>query len=344
MVLRTQTPATRMNTVPSPLPDFVEKSIDLGHPSLGTEIIECSDDFFADRNRLLNPEPPVFIPGRYDDHGKWMDGWESRRRRGGGHDHLVIKLGRPGILFGVNIDTTHFTGNYPPAASLEGTYSDGEIDENTEWFPLILMAELEGDRQHFMEIESRRVWTHLRFSIYPDGGVARLRLYGRVFCDWDATGPDTLIDFANSLNGGRVIGWNDAHFGHPRNLLNDGDGLNMGDGWETRRRRGPGFDWCIIELGHRCRVKEIIVDTAHFKGNYPDRFSIRAANLPHQPRKSLITQSIYWDELIGEHKLEMDCQNRFTVSNTDIGAVNYIRLNIFPDGGVSRLRVLGTLA
>ena len=134
-----------MNHIDTSVPDFVERGIDLGHPSLGTEIIECTDDFFADRNRLLNPEPPVFIPDKYDENGKWMDGWESRRRRNGGHDHMIIKLGRPGILFGVNIDTSHFTGNYPMAASLEGTYSDTQIDENVEWIPLVNMAELDGD-------------------------------------------------------------------------------------------------------------------------------------------------------------------------------------------------------
>lgn len=325
------------------LPDFVYRGVDLGHPSLGTRVIECSDDFFADRDRLLNPEPPVFIPDKYDENGKWMDGWESRRRRNGGHDYMIIELGRPGILFGVNIDTRHFTGNFPPAASLEGTYCDTELDENTEWVPLIHMAELQGDSEHYLEIDNYRVWTHLRFTIFPDGGVARLRLYGRVYCDWDECDRNQLFDFANSLNGGRVIGWNDAHFGHPSNLLNDGDGLNMGDGWETRRRRHPGFDWCVIELGHRCLIEELIVDTAYFKGNFPDSFSMQAVQAVNSPRQTLITQSIYWPELISSQKLKMDCKNHFKITNTEIGPVNYIRFNIFPDGGVSRLRVMGKL-
>lgn len=333
-----------MNQDKSVLPEFVEQGIDLGHPALGTEIVECSDDFFADRNRLLKPEPPVFIPDKYDDHGKWMDGWESRRRRNGGHDYLVIKLGRPGILFGVNIDTSHFTGNYPMAASLEGTYCDSELDENTEWVPLVTMTELQGDSEHYLEIDNFRVWTHLRFNIFPDGGVARLRLYGRVYCDWDEVDQELLYDFANSLNGGRAIGWNDAHFGHPNNLLNDGDGNNMGDAWETRRRREPGFDWCIIELGHRCLIREIIVDTAFFKGNFPDQFSLQAAEMVHSPRQSLITRSIYWPEVLPMQKLQMDCKNHFKVDSDAIGPVNYIRFNIFPDGGVSRLRIFGKLA
>ena len=327
-----------------PVPDFVMRGVDLGHPGLGTEIIECSDDFFADKNRLLNPEPPQFIEGKYDENGKWMDGWESRRRRNGGHDYLIIKLGRPGILFGVNIDTSHFTGNYPPAASLEGTYCDTELDEHTEWVSLVGMTELKGNSEHFIEIDNFRVWTHIRFNIYPDGGVARLRLYGRVYCDWDGCDQNALYDFANSLNGGRAIAWNDAHFGHPGNMLNDDPGTNMGDGWETRRRREPGFDWCIIELGHRCRVEEIIVDTSFFKGNFPDSFSLQATQSINTTRQSLITQSIYWAELLPSQKLQMDCLNRFRVNNADFGAVNYIRLNIFPDGGISRFRVMGKLA
>jgi allantoicase len=326
------------------LPDFVERGIDLGHPSLGTRITHCSDDFFADRNRLLNPEPPVFIPDKFDENGKWMDGWESRRRRNGGNDYLIIKLGRPGILFGVNIDTSHFTGNFPPAASLEGTYSETEIDDDTEWVPLLHLVELQGDSEHLLEIDNYRVWTHLRFSIFPDGGVARLRLYGRVYTDWDEYDQDALYDFANSLNGGRVIGWNDAHFGHPRNLLSEGDGRNMGDSWETRRRREPGFDWCIIELGHLCLIREIIVDTAFFKGNFPDQFSIQAAQVAHSPRQALITRSIYWPELLPLQKLQMDCKNHFDIDNPSIGPVNYLRLNIFPDGGISRFRVFGKLA
>ena len=326
------------------VPDFVTRGIDLGNPSLGTEIIECSDDFFADKNRLLNPEPAVFIEGKYDENGKWMDGWESRRRRNGGHDYVVIKLGRPGILFGVNIDTSHFTGNYPPAASLEGTYCETELDEHTEWVPLVTMTELQGDSNHFIEIDNFRVWTHIRFNIYPDGGIARLRLYGRVYCDWNGCDQDMLYDMANSLNGGRAIGWNDAHFGHPSNLLNDNEGQNMGDGWETRRRREPGYDWCIIELGHLCRVEELILDTAFFKGNYPDSFSIQATQAINSTRQSLITQSIYWPELLASNKLKMDCKNHFKIDNPDFGPVNYIRLNIFPDGGLSRFRVMGKLA
>lgn len=332
-----------MNRTETNLPEYVERGIDLGNPALGTRITECSDDFFADCNRLLSPEEPIFIADKFDDHGKWMDGWESRRRRNGGHDYLVIKLGRPGILFGVNINTANFTGNYPLAASLEGTYCETEIDETTEWVPLVPMVELQGDSDHFHAIDNYRVWTHLRFNIFPDGGVARLRLYGRVYCDWDEYDPDGLYDFANSLNGGRAIGWNDCHFGHPKNMLSDTDANNMGDAWETRRRREPGFDWCVIELGHRCEIKEIIVDTSFFKGNYPDQFSIQAAQQVHSPRKSLITRSIYWPEVLPMTKLKMDCKNHFYIDNDGMGPVNYIRLNIFPDGGISRLRVMGKL-
>jgi allantoicase len=326
------------------IPGFVERGIDLGHPALGTRIVECSDDFFADCNRLLSPEPARFVAGRYDDHGKWMDGWESRRRRDAGHDYVIIKLGRPGILFGINIDTSFFTGNYPLAASLEGACCKHELDENTRWTELVGMTELQGDDQHYLEADGAQVWTHLRFNIYPDGGVARLRLYGRVHRDWQEEDPGALHDFANSLNGGRVMGWNDAHFGHPRNLLNDGDALDMGDGWETRRRREPGYDWCVIELGARCLVREIIVDTAFFKGNYPHQCSLQAADAQRDTGKSLISRSMYWPEMMPVHQLEMDCKNHFELEADAVGPVSHVRFNIFPDGGVSRLRILGIRA
>ncbi len=330
-----------MNIQKKEVPSFVEHGIELGQPSIGTKVIDCSDDFFADRHRLLNPEPPVFIENKFDDHGKWMDGWETRRRRNNGHDYLIIKLGEPSILFGVDIDTSFFTGNFPSAASLEGTYCDTALDENTEWVPLINMTELSGDNHHLLEIDNRRVWTHLRFNIFPDGGVARLRLYGRIYCDWEARDNNKVYDMACILNGGRAIGWNDAHFGHPANMLSPGDGRNMGDAWETRRRREPGYDWCVIELGHLCLAEEIIVDTSFFIGNFPDSFSIQAASITNSTRQSLITQSIYWEELLPSSKLEMNKKNIIKVDNDKFGPINYIRLNIFPDGGVSRFRVLG---
>ncbi len=333
-----------MNNSKNELPDFVSKGINLAQPRLGCKIISCTDDFFAACDRMLKPEEAVFIDGKFDDNGKWMDGWETRRRRNGGFDSAIIKLGQPGILYGVDMDTSHFTGNYPPAASLEVCNCSTDPDDSTEWFEVIEATNLKGDSHHYVEINNDEVWTHLRLNIFPDGGIARLRVYGRIFCDWSNRDQQKTYDLAAMENGGRAIAWNDAHFGHGSNLVAPGKGLNMGDGWETRRRREPGNDWCILELGKRGQIEEILLDTAFFKGNYPDRFSLQAADITTATDESLITQSMFWQELLPQQKLQMDSEHKFSNELLNIGPVTHIKLNIYPDGGVSRLRVMGKLA
>lgn len=330
-----------MNNTP---PDFVNDWIDLAQPRLGAEVIYCSDDFFAEASRMLKPEEPVFIEGKFDDNGKWMDGWETRRRRSGGYDHAIVKLGLPGIIKGIDIDTRHFTGNFPPAASLQACASDAAPDEHTSWGTLIPSVSLQGNSHHYFDIDEAQPFTHIRLKIYPDGGVARLRVYGQVHCDWANKDQSQTYDLAAVEHGARALAWNDAHFGCAANLLAPGRGINMGDGWETRRRREPGNDWCIIELGHAGIIEEVIVDTAHFKGNYPDRCSIQAATVEGGTTASIITQSQFWPELLLPSKLEMDDIKHFSDDIQAIGAVSHIRFNIFPDGGVSRLRLLGKKA
>ena len=184
----------------------------------------------------------------------------------------------------------------------------------------------------------------MRLNIYPDGGVARLRVYGEVRRNWDKRDPKEVIDLCAVENGGRPVAWNDSHFGPPHSLLTPGRGINMGDGWETRRRREPGNDWCIIALGHAGVVREIVVDTAHFKGNYPDRCSVQAARVTGGTEESLITQSMFWQTLMTEQKLQMDAIHTFREQVQDIGAITHVRLNIFPDGGISRIRLFGNIA
>jgi allantoicase len=292
---------------------------------------------------MLSREPAVFIAGKFDDNGKWMDGWETRRRRGPGHDHCVIRLGLPGAIRGFDIDTSHFTGNYPPAASIEACLVEGEPGKDTEWVELLAPARLGGDSHHYLAIQDARVWSHLRLHIYPDGGIARLRVYGEVARDWSQRGGDRLYDLAAIENGGRPVAWNDAHFGHPINLLAPGRGQNMGDGWETRRRREPGSDWTVIALGCAGSIRRIEIDTAHFKGNYPDRFSLQAANAGNVPDEALVTQSMFWPVLLPEQPLSMDAVHVFSDQLADLGPVTHVRFNIIPDGGVSRLRLWGRI-
>ena len=257
-----------------PAPDNPFRAwIRLEQPRLGTRVTHASDEFFAARERLIQPTDPVFIEDKYDDHGKWMDGWESRRRRTPGHDHCIIRLGVPGIIHGVDIDTSHFTGNFPPHASIDACVSDDDVPESG-WTELVQRTDLAGDRHHFVAVNDSNSWTHLRLNIYPDGGIARLRIYGEVRADIEVGG---VIDLFALKNGGRALAASDEHYGSMHNLNLPGRGLNMGDGWETARRRGPGNDWVIAALGRPGVVERVEVDTAHFKGNYPDRVSVEAA-------------------------------------------------------------------
>ncbi len=325
------------------IPDFINQWIDLAQPRLGAEIVSCSDDSFAECSRMLKPEAPVFIEGKFDDFGKWMDGWETRRRRNGGYDHAIVKLGLPGEIKGIDIATTHFTGNYPPAASLEACNSVGVPGDSTEWTTLIESTSLRGDSHHYFSIDNADCFTHLRLNIYPDGGIARLRVHGRVVGDAATLDKSKSHNLAAVELGARAIAWNDAHFGAAANLLNPGRGINMGDGWETRRRREPGNDWCIIELGQVGEIAEALIDTAHFKGNYPDRCSLQAALVGAGTVDSIITQCQFWEELLPPQKLEMDSEHSFKDEIRQLGPVSHVRINIFPDGGLSRVRLIGKI-
>lgn len=325
--------------------DFSTRWVNLTSAGLGATALDCSDDFFAPMHRMLADAPPIFIDDKYDDHGKWMDGWESRRKRGPGHDWCIVKLARPGMIHGIEINTQFFTGNYAPGASMEGCFYEGEDDalandESVEWLPILDQSALGGDQNHVFSVENTHTFTHIKLHIYPDGGIARLKVYGEPKVDWQAIAPGTLTDIAASLNGGVALACNNEHYGRMQNLLTPGRGVNMGDGWETRRRREPGHDWVIIALAHPGVVSKIDIDTAHFKGNYPDRCAIFAANLNDNPDLEQIESlSESWGELLPESKLEADTEHTFTNINQSIGPVTHVRVNIYPDGGISRIRI-----
>ncbi len=334
-----------MHATTSDLPLWASRSINLADPRLGARGLAASDEFFAPLSRMLDPAPATFIPGKYDENGKWMDGWETRRKRVMGHDWSIIKLGRRGVIAGFDVDTSHFTGNYAPAVSIEATASasdDINVLQAAHWSEVLPSTSLSGNSHHWLSAVDAGEYTHLRIHIYPDGGIARLRVYGQpVGAFHDA---DTLYDLAALENGGRAVAWNDAHFGQASNLLLPGRGINMGDGWETRRRREPGNDWCLIELGMPGIIERIEVDTAHFKGNYPDRCMLQAALMQGGTDQSLITQSMFWPVLLPEQPLQMDAIHSFNTQLAALGPVSHVRLNIIPDGGVSRLRLWGKVA
>ena len=319
--------------------------LNLADARLGTRALSVSDDWFAEVNRLFQPTEPVWKEGVFDDNGKWMDGWESRRKRHEGYDHAVIRLGVPGIIKGVDIDTRFFTGNYPPSASLEACFLPaGDPDEHTAWQEILPAVDLQGDSHHYHPITHAQPASHLRFNIYPDGGVARLRVYGTAYRDWSKVDAGQEIDLAAALNGGRALACSDEHFGRMSNILNPGRGENMGDGWETARRRTPGNDWVIVALGHPGEIERIVVDTLHFKGNYPDSCSLQAAFVKGGTDSQIETQSLFWRELLPSQKLSMHTEHEFCEQIAKLGPITHVKLNIFPDGGVSRLRLFGKVS
>ncbi len=213
-------------------PAFTRRYMNLADPRLGAKALFASDEFFAPKERMLDPEPAVFIPGKYDDHGKWMDGWETRRKRTTGYDFCVVRLARPGVVYGVDLDTSHFTGNFPPAASIDACVSDADTPpDDAVWETLVPATTLAGNQHHYVDVSNPRAYTHLRVNLYPDGGLARLRVYGQPQRDWSRAARGELVDLAAIENGAYLVAANNEHFGPASRMLMPGRGVNMGDGW-----------------------------------------------------------------------------------------------------------------
>jgi len=318
--------------------DFTDL-VDLAAERLGGAVLSANDELFAPKENLLKAGDAVWIEGKYTDVGKWMDGWETRRRREPGHDWCVIRLGLPGVLRGIVVDTAHFRGNYPESCSLDACTVEGypapeELSE-ADWTEILPRSPLQGNSKNPfpVERETGRV-SHLRFNIYPDGGVARLRVHGEVIPDWARlTRHGGEIDLAAVENGGLVLSCSDMFFGNRHNLILPGPPLGMHDGWETKRRRGPGHDWSILKLGARGVLHRVEVDTSHFKGNAPGSCSIEGSD----------GDLDRWREILPSAPLRPHTLHRLDEIR-EAGPITHARLNIFPDGGVARLRLFGTLA
>ena len=313
---------------------------DLASSRIGGRAIATNDDFFAPKSNLVKPGPAIFIPGKYTSRGKWMDGWESRRRRTPGYDWCIVQLGVRGIVRGVDVDTSFFTGNFPTHCSIDAVNTVGPLPRKlytiaeAPWTVLLAKAALQGDGHNYFVIADEVPWTHLRLNIFPDGGVARLRVYGDAVVDWKTLArAGRAVDLAAIGNGGLVVEASDMHYGSPNNMLMPGRAINMGDGWETKRRRGPGHDWSIVRLGAPGVVTKVEIDTNHFKGNYPDSASIEG-----------LRASGDWAELLPQARLRPHHRHFFSRELRSIGTVSRVRLNIYPDGGVSRFRVYGRIA
>jgi allantoicase len=302
---------------------------DLADRVLGGAVVAANDEFFAAKENLIRPGPPTQRT-EFGHKGKEYDGWETRRRRAPGHDWAVVRLGAPGIVAGVVVDTAHFTGNFPPQASVDGAAVEGHpsVDELSKaaWTPLLPLSDLAGDTANAFAVDSDRRVTHVRLNIHPDGGVARLRVHGTVLPDprpADA-GP---FDLAALENGGLVTAVSDEFFGRPQQLIGRGLARSMGEGWETARRRDPGNEWVQLSLACEGVITLAELDTSYFLGNAPATASLTGLGGDGEV------------ELLPRTRLQPDTRHRFVLP--DVPGVERVRLDVFPDGGMARLRLWG---
>ena len=329
--------------------------VDLASARLGGAALAASDDFFAEKENLLSPERAVFLPDEYTDRGKWMDGWESRRKREPGHDWCLVRLGVPGVIRAIDVDTSHFLGNHPPFASIEAAHTTDEAAASATFTEIVPQSPLRPGSQNLFSVSDGATYTHVRLRIFPDGGVARLRVWGVVQPDLSRAAEridaearphvaDGHVDLAALAHGGRALVCSDMFFGPMDNLISPGRAENMGGGWETRRKRAPGHDFIVVRLGRRGTVGTVEVDTSHFKGNYPDRCALFGIDASDAKPTELVAPDGGWQRILPETKLRADTRHFFHAELDARGPFTHVRLDIFPDGGVSRLRVYGAPA
>jgi allantoicase len=318
--------------------DFTEL-VDLAAERLGGAALWANDEFFADKDNLLKAEPAVFIPGKYTDKGKWMDGWETRRRRTPGHDWCIVRLGVPGLVRGVVVDTSHFKGNYPESFRLEAcsapTHATLEALEQAAWHELLPRTALQGDSRNAFAVPRGSRATHVRLHIHPDGGVARLRVHGEVLAEprWlGRPGVDQDVDLAAVENGGVVVAASDTFFGPRHALVMPGRAHDMSDGWETRRTRRDGPEWVVLRLAAEGTLHRIEIDTWRFRGNAPGSAALEVSDSADGP----------WLGVLGRTNLLPHTRHELDAGLAWHAPASHARLSIWPDGGVSRLRLFGT--
>jgi allantoicase len=314
---------------------------DLAVRSLGGSVVAANDELFAERENLVKPEAPSYQTYTFGHKGQVYDGWETRRRREPGHDWAIVRLGLPGVVRGVVVDTAFFKGNYPPEVSVEGTSVEGyptpdELQE-AAWTPLVRRSAVKGDAPNRFDVDVPWRFTHVRLCMYPDGGVARLRVHGEGVPD-----PRLLtagaLDLAALELGGEVTGCSNMFYSSPRNLISPGLARVMGEGWETARRRDDGNDWVEFRLAGAGVVRLAELDTSYFLGNAPGWASLRVVD----GRAADPADPAAWTELLPRTRLLPDTRHRFRLAG---GAeATHVRLDVFPDGGMARVRLHGELA
>ncbi|CAO3659266.1 unnamed protein product [Umbelopsis vinacea] len=312
--------------------------VDLANASAGGEIVAVTDEFFAECKNMIKPEPALFCPGRFTDQGAWMDGWESKRHNPT-YDWAIVKLGFAGNILGFDIDTSHFTGNQAPAASVEATFCpEGDVQaKDVEWTQVLPKVDLPPTCHNYFLLNNPdgKVYTHVRLNNIPDGGIARFRVYGTVKPIWPKNASE-IVDLAYLGNGGHAVVVSDQHYGSGGNLLLPGRGNNMGDGWETKRSRTPNHtDFVVVRLGDKGRLLKTEIDTSHFKGNYPASILLEATNSDQE-----IPVGNEWVTIMSQRKVGPHEQFYFDLEHTD-KVFTHVKVTIFPDGGFKRLRVFG---
>jgi allantoicase len=313
---------------------------DLASRDLAGSVISANDELFAPRQALIMPRPAVHAADAFGHTGKIYDGWETRRRREPGHDWAVVRLGVPGVVHGVVVDTAFFKGNYPPFVSVEATsvegYPDAEAFASLTWTTILERSPCRGDTENHYPVSSDRRWTHVRLSIYPDGGVARFRVHGEVVLD--PRYLTTTVDLLALENGGRLLETSDAFYSSPENLILTSRARIMGEGWENARRRGPGNDWAVYRLAARGEPTMIEVDTSYFIGNAPGKVRISVADEQAGP----VSEEGAWWDVVPQIPVLVDTRHRFLVDTRR--PATHLRLDVYPDGGMTRLRCFGELA
>jgi allantoicase len=322
--------------------------VDLASRRLGGGVIAASDEFFGAKEALVRPEPAEFQPHTFGAKGQVVDGWETRRRRGpreaphpadGDYDWAIVRLGVPGVIWGVVVDTAHFTGNYPAACAVDAAAVPGHpsVAEvvGTRWTEIVPHGGLTGNSAYGFEISSEARWTHVRLRIYPDGGVARLRVHGEVVPD-PALLRGLTFDLAAQEWGGVAEAASNQFYSSPRNVNAPGHAAVMGEGWETGRRRDDGHDWVRLRLAAQGLISALEIDTSHFLGNAPGWAALRGADA----LTSDVEDAKAWFDLLPLTPLQPDTRHRLRLPGDR--SATHIRLDVYPDGGVARLRAVGT--
>jgi len=317
-------------------------AVDLASRWLGGSVMSASDESFGEKENLLTPIPAVFEPGHYGHRGEIVDGWETRRRREGGHDWAIIRLGAAGVITSVDVDTSFFTGNYPQSVSVEACGCEGYPSAaelaapSAGWEQIVANTAVTGDCHNVFEVTDQRRFTHIRLSAYPDGGIARFRVYGDVVPD--PRGLDELtIDLASQEYGGAIVASSDDFYTSASTLNRPDRARTMGEGWETRRRRGAGHDFAVFRLAFAGRLRRVIIDTAHF------RYNASAAIALYGCAKEVIPEvdASVWLPLLDRVRLQPDTRHTYDLAEAE--PVSLVRLDAFPDGGLSRVRLIGTI-